>query len=132
MVRWHDGAVSEYPWLWLRDHDSATLHPVTQQRQLHTASVDAGIRATSATIDDGAVEIAWNDGGPVSALSHEFLAQFRDRRGHASTWWPSGCSGTASTIIDEWPTVEHSAVIGREDRRRRVDEQGRHATVSAS
>ena len=46
-VRWRDGLVSEYPWLWLRDHDSATLHPVTQQRQLHTAGVDTSLRGTA-------------------------------------------------------------------------------------
>src|SRR4051794_15943628 len=28
-VRWRDGVVSEYPWVWLRDHDAAALHPVT-------------------------------------------------------------------------------------------------------
>ncbi len=45
-VRWDDGLTSEYPWLWLRDHahDEATLHPVTQQRQLFTAGVAPDLR----------------------------------------------------------------------------------------
>ena len=55
-VRWDDAVTSEYPWLWLRDHahDAATLHPVTQQRQLFTAGVapdlrGVGRRGSSAT-----------------------------------------------------------------------------------
>ena len=49
--------MTEYPWLWLRDHDSATLHPVTQQRQLHTAGVDTSLRGTATELCDGAVRI---------------------------------------------------------------------------
>ena len=47
-VRWDDGLTSVYPWLWLRDHahDEATLHPVTQQRQLYTAGVAPDLRGS--------------------------------------------------------------------------------------
>ena len=40
-VTWDDATVTRYPWIWLRDHahDDATLHPVTQQRQLFTGAL---------------------------------------------------------------------------------------------
>ena len=40
-VTWDDGATTTYPWIWLRDHahDEETFHPVTMQRNIHTASI---------------------------------------------------------------------------------------------
>ena len=60
-VTWDDGIESWYPWLWLRDHahDEATIHPVTQQRQLDTASLPADLRATAATADGAVARITW-------------------------------------------------------------------------
>ena len=49
VARWSDAVTSEYPWLWLRDHahDAATLHPITQQRQLYTAGVAPDLRGAA-------------------------------------------------------------------------------------
>ena len=75
-VRWADGAESRYPWLWLRDHDAATLHPVTQQRQLETASLQRDLRpAAVATTDDG-ICVEWQ-AGDCSDLPATFLHRFR-------------------------------------------------------
>jgi trimethyllysine dioxygenase len=113
-VAWSDGDLSEYPWLWLRDHDSATLHPVTQQRQLHTAAVDPSLRGTSTALLDGTVEIAWSDGSPTSTLSADFLARFR------APVTPTGVPvervlWDGETILDEWPTVDHDEVIDSDE-----------------
>ncbi|MFZ0325324.1 MAG: trimethyllysine dioxygenase [Actinomycetes bacterium] len=79
LLTWDDGVESTYPWIWLRDHafDEATLHPVTQQRQLHTASVDPNIAAASVAVVDGDLEITWNSQPEPSRLPVAFLAQFR-------------------------------------------------------
>jgi trimethyllysine dioxygenase len=78
-VTWDDGVESWYPWLWLRDHahDEATIHPVTQQRRLETATLPADLRATSATTDDRVARIHWQGNAEVSEVPVDFLHRFR-------------------------------------------------------
>jgi trimethyllysine dioxygenase len=78
-VTWDDGVVTEYPWIWLRDHahDDATIHPDTQQRQLFTAGLDPSIRGASAEVRYESLEVTWADGSGVSELPVEFLADYR-------------------------------------------------------
>jgi trimethyllysine dioxygenase len=78
-VTWDDGLESWYPWLWLRDHahDGATIHPVTQQRQLDTASLPADLRAASATADNNVARITWFGDAEVSEVPVAFLRRFR-------------------------------------------------------
>jgi trimethyllysine dioxygenase len=114
-VRWGDGDVSEYPWIWLRDHDSATLHPVTQQRQLHTASVDHSLRGTSIQLLEDSIEIVWSDGSPASTLSNEFLARFREPTGARVGVPAERVLWDGETILDAWPTVEFDAVMSGDD-----------------
>ena len=70
---------SWYPWLWLRDHahDEATIHPVTQQRQLDTASLPPDLRAATATADNGVARITWHGHAEVSEVPVDFLRKFR-------------------------------------------------------
>jgi trimethyllysine dioxygenase len=110
-VRWRDGVVSEYPWLWLRDHDSATLHPVTQQRQLHTAGVDAALRGTATELRDGAVHITWSDGSSASMLSGDFLGRFRVPAAATTNVATERVVWDAATIMEQWPVVEYAAVM---------------------
>ena len=110
-VRWDDGHVSEYPWLWLRDHDSATLHPVTQQRQLHTAGVDISLRGTATELRDGAVCITWSDGSPASTLNADFLATFRVPAAAATNVPIERVLWDGDTIVEQWPVVEYAAVM---------------------
>jgi trimethyllysine dioxygenase len=78
-VTWDDGVESWYPWLWLRDHahDEATMHPVTQQRQLDTASLPPGLRAASASADNGVARLTWQDDAHVTEVPVAFLRRFR-------------------------------------------------------
>ena len=114
-IRWGDGDVSEYPWIWLRDHDSTTLHPVTQQRQLHTASLDRALRGTSTQLLDGAIQIVWSDGSPPSTLPSEFLSRFRQPAGTRVTVPAERVLWDGETILDEWPTVEFDDVMAGDD-----------------
>ncbi len=78
-VTWDDGVESWYPWLWLRDHahDEATIHPITQQRKLETATLPVDLRAASATAVDGIARIHWQGTTEVSELPVDFLHRFR-------------------------------------------------------
>jgi trimethyllysine dioxygenase len=53
------------------------MHPVTQQRQLETASLPADLRGESATAVNGVARITWHGRGEVSELPVEFLRRFR-------------------------------------------------------
>ncbi|MCZ3387250.1 MAG: trimethyllysine dioxygenase, partial [Actinomycetia bacterium] len=77
-VTWEDGATTTYPWIWLRDHahDEATFHPVTMQRNIHTASIDPNLAASHVKVESGEVSIAWS-AGDNSVIPVEFLARFR-------------------------------------------------------
>ena len=81
-VTWADGVTSRFPWLWLRDHahDDDTLHPVTQQRQLFTATVPKGLRGLSTEVVGDTLEVTWDVLEPMSRLPVEFLAKYRHPR----------------------------------------------------
>jgi trimethyllysine dioxygenase len=81
-VQWSDGVRTAYPWIWLRDHahDADTLHPVTQQRQLFTAELDAHMRGESAEVIDTDLVVRWPGGVDESVLPLAFLARFRQPR----------------------------------------------------
>lgn len=107
-IVWADGTTSSYPWLWLRDHahDAATLHPVTRQRQLHTASIDPQLRCREVSVVDGGagevVRIVWAS-DEQSDLPLDFLASFRTPGRPAITvpdepvLWDTGSLGAAPT-----------------------------------
>lgn len=77
-VTWDDGATTTYPWIWLRDHahDDETFHPITMQRNIHTASIDPGLVGTSVSLANGDLAIDWSN-SERSTLPVEFLAQYR-------------------------------------------------------
>lgn len=78
-VTWSDGVVSVYPWLWLRDHahDPETVHPVTQQRQLFTATVPRGLRGLTTEVDGADLVVTWDVLEPASRLPVSFLHTYR-------------------------------------------------------
>jgi trimethyllysine dioxygenase len=116
-VQWDDGVDSEFPWLWLRDHahDPATMHPVTQQRQLDTAALDVGLRAQHASVDSGAdghtLCVVWPGDQPVTRIPVAFLERYRVPQAARIGAAPEPVLWDAATI-DELPIwVEHEAVM---------------------
>lgn len=112
-ITWDDGSIGRYPWLWVRDHahDEATLHPVTQQRQLHTAGVRPDLRGTRASVVDGDVEVVWNDDTPRSRLPLGFLASFRTTTPAVTDVPAERVLWDAEVIHDQWPSIEHDRVM---------------------
>ena len=80
-VTWDDGATTSYPWIWLRDHahDEETFHPVTMQRNIHSASIDPALSASSVDLANGDVSIVWSD-DDRSSIPVSFLAEYRTPR----------------------------------------------------
>ena len=115
-VTWSDGADSSYPWIWLRDHahDEATLHPVTQQRQLYTASVPPTLAARQVTVTDAGVQIEWLSDDVPSVLPIPFLERFR--RPSAPT---SGVDEPRllwdAASVQPTPTVPYDDVMGTDE-----------------
>ena len=117
-IEWDDGVTSRYPWLWVRDHahDEATLHPVTQQRQLHTAGVNRDLRGTAVRIADGEhVEVTWNDGTPASRLPLTFLGSFRQPAAVVLEPAAERVLWDAEAIDEQWPTIDHGEVMAGDD-----------------
>jgi trimethyllysine dioxygenase len=114
-VAWSDGVSSNYVWMWLRDHahDEDTLHPVTQQRQLFTASLSPELQGTGARVDGVNVLVSWNDDTEDSVLPVSFLSEFRRPRSpRVSTPAKSEIAFWDATIINNnVPTIAYQTVM---------------------
>lgn len=112
-VIWAGGESSRYPWLWLRDHghDEETLHPVTQQRQLFTATLPEDLTGTDAALTGEAVEITWSDGSRTSRLPVAFLARYRRPRPAAARLEVAPVLWDATAIAETMPRVPYEEVM---------------------
>jgi trimethyllysine dioxygenase len=116
-VTWDDGIESWYPWLWLRDHahDEATIHPVTQQRQLDTASLPADLRAAEATAYDGVARITWFGDSEISEVPVDFLRQFRSPEPARIAAAPQPILWDRQAIGDAAIRIDHDRVIDSDE-----------------
>lgn len=116
-VTWTDTSVTRYPWLWLRDHahDDDTMHPVTQQRQLFTAALPAGLVGTAAVVRNDCIDVRWNDGSANSVLPVSFLASYRTACGAPLALKCRLTQWNAAFIREHVPTVAYAAVMDSEE-----------------
>lgn len=114
-VTWEDGATTAYPWIWLRDHahDEATFHPVTMQRNIHTASIDPGLSGTAVELSGEDVSISWSD-GDRSSIPVEFLAQYRTPRAASTSLGIDQVLWDAETIVPT-PSTPYEAIMNTDD-----------------
>jgi trimethyllysine dioxygenase len=115
VVRWADGASSRYPWLWLRDHDTATLHPVTQQRQLFTAGIDPALRGATVAVDGNTVHIVWDGDEPASDVDVALLGRHRAPATPTLDVAVERVLWDAETISMQWPTVAFDDVMAGDE-----------------
>jgi len=114
-VTWDDGATTTYPWIWLRDHahDEETFHPVTMQRNIHTASIDPALGASSVDLSNGDVSIVWSD-DDRSSIPVSFLAEYRTPQvattalGIEPVLWDAA-------MIDPTPTTAYDAIMNTDE-----------------
>jgi trimethyllysine dioxygenase len=116
-IIWDDGINSRYPWLWVRDHahDDATMHPVTQQRQLDTAAIPGDLRACSATLEDDVVRVVWHLDGEASDVPIAFLHRFRSPQPVSITVDRAAATWDASAIADGPIEIPYQAVMDSDD-----------------
>ena len=116
-VTWDDGLESRYPWLWLRDHahDDATIHPVTRQRQLDTASLPPDLAAMSATAVDGVVRVAWQGRLEVSEVPVDFLHRYRSPHPARISSAPRPALWDAAAIVDAPLDIPYAEVMDTDE-----------------
>jgi trimethyllysine dioxygenase len=115
-VHWDDGTTTTYPWIWLRDHahDPATIHPVTQQRQLFTAGLPTDLRGVAAEVSGDDVAITWNGGG-TSQLPVTFLGRHRVPAVARPALDIDPLVWDAARIVAEWPAIAYEHVVADAD-----------------
>ncbi len=116
-VTWDDGVVTRYPWIWIRDHahDDLTLHPITGQRQLFTASLPEGLAGTTAGVADDAVTVTWNDASAASVLPVRFLEAYRMPQAPRAAVETEITLWDAASIDGNLPTVAFDHVMNSDD-----------------
>ena len=76
-MRWPDGRLTRYPYIWLRDSCPSGFHPQTQERTLDLLAIDPEPKPVSAQAADGVVTIEWAGDGHVSRFPLAWLAARR-------------------------------------------------------
>lgn len=75
-LRWSDGRESQHHAFWLRENspDPETIHPLSREMLLDPLDIPCDIAPAVARLrTDGALEIEWTNGGPVSAYHPGWL-----------------------------------------------------------
>ncbi|MFQ6547389.1 TauD/TfdA family dioxygenase [Aestuariibius sp. 2305UL40-4] len=58
-IRWPDGLIGQFPYIWLRDTDPAGFHPMTGERDFDLMTVPPDIAPEAAEIEGGALLLRW-------------------------------------------------------------------------
>ncbi|HEX2782888.1 MAG TPA: trimethyllysine dioxygenase, partial [Ilumatobacteraceae bacterium] len=96
-------------------HDEATMHPVTQQRQLDTASLPADLRATAAVADNDVARLTWEGGSYMSEVPIAFLRRFcLPRTAHIATM-PQPVLWDAAAVAELPLRVSYDSVMAGDD-----------------
>jgi gamma-butyrobetaine dioxygenase len=76
-VHWDDNSSSEYPHIWLRDNDTAELHPTTRERTFDLTTVPIDIAPSDVSLDDNGLSMIWPGRESRSFYFAEWLNQHR-------------------------------------------------------
>lgn len=60
-IRWSDGKVATFHYLWLRDNCPSGFHPSTQERLFNLTTVSPDIYATEGKFDQTTLSISWSE-----------------------------------------------------------------------
>jgi len=79
-IRWSDGTVGQYPFIWLRDSDPSGFHPRTGERAFDLTSVPLDIAPDRARIAPGALIVAWPGQADESRFDLDWIKANRPGR----------------------------------------------------
>ncbi len=91
------------------------MHPVTQQRQLDTASLPADLRATAAVAENGVARLTWEGGSYVSEVPITFLRRFCLPRTAQIASMPRPALWDAAAVADLPLRVSYDSVMADDD-----------------
>lgn len=72
-IRWSDGTVGEYPYIWLRDTDPTGFHPQTGERVFDLTSVPLDIAPRHAEITAKTLLVTWSDQAEASPFDLDWI-----------------------------------------------------------
>ena len=73
-IKWSDGNISDYNFLWLRDNCPSEIHPTARERTFNLLTVSESIHPKSFTIsEDNSLSVKWSEGDHSSNYSYEWL-----------------------------------------------------------
>ncbi len=76
-IRWSDGTIGQFPYLWLRDTDPAGFHPTTGERTFDLTSIPLEIAPSSAGIEAEELAVTWPDQDAVSRFGLDWIRRYR-------------------------------------------------------
>ena len=72
-IRWSDGKVATFHYLWLRDNCPSGFHPSTQERLFNLTTVSPDIYATEGKFDQTTLSISWSEEAHKSTYQLQWL-----------------------------------------------------------
>ena len=76
-IRWPDGTVGTFPYIWLRDTDPTGFHPQTGERTFDLTQVSLDIAPDRAAIEDDTLMIRWPDAETDSRFDLNWIKTHR-------------------------------------------------------
>ncbi|MDB6179101.1 TauD/TfdA family dioxygenase [Paracoccus sp. Z330] len=76
-IRWPDGTVGAFPFIWLRDTDPAGFHPQTGERVFDLTAVQLDISPTEATLASNTLVVKWPDQDTPSHFDLDWIKAHR-------------------------------------------------------
>ena len=68
-IRWSDGTIGTFPYIWLRDTDPSGFHPKTGERTLDLTAIPLDVTPLKAEITPQDLLITWDDQDAPSRFS---------------------------------------------------------------
>lgn len=76
-IRWPDGTVGEFPYLWLRDTDPSGFHPHTGERTFDLTSIPLDVAPHDTDVTPDALLVTWNHGETPSRFDLDWIKAHR-------------------------------------------------------
>ena len=74
IVKWSDGKLSTFDYLWLRDNCPSDVHPDARERMFNIITVSENIKPETYKINNkGKIEVKWNEGNHISYFDPDWL-----------------------------------------------------------
>ncbi|SES22371.1 gamma-butyrobetaine dioxygenase [Tranquillimonas rosea] len=76
-IRWSDGTVGEFPYIWLRDTDPSGFHPHTGERTFELTKVRLDVTPHHTEVTPDTLLVTWNDGETPSRFDLDWIKTHR-------------------------------------------------------